>query len=172
MRCLPRSAKTQGLAAEIHNRLISRPGTFPDLEQMARCAPCRRSDASQTPARRGGRNLSAGGRRGPAFSFANQVPHGHRHDAGTTSPSRLKLQRCCELQGAPFRRWTGKAASQIRAVSQTPDVLEKTPNLARFASSAGPGFKRRNIPPRGPRREPPVRTTRPLIRNMTAKGRS
>jgi len=111
---LAKIGKTQGIAGEIHNRLISRPGTFPDLEQMAA--------ALHVGARTLRRRLRAEGRtyQQVVDEVRLQLAIKYLTDTDMTQEHiacRLNFSGAANFRRA-FRRWTGKAPSQIRAVSR------------------------------------------------------
>jgi AraC-like DNA-binding protein len=111
---LVRIGRTHGVAGEIYSHLISHPGAFPDLEQMAAALRI----GSRTLRRR----LRAEGRTYQqlvdevrlqlAIKYLADTDLTHEHIA-----CRLKFSGAANFRRA-FRRWTGKAPSQIRARSR------------------------------------------------------
>ena len=111
---LVKIGKAQGIAGEIYRRLISQPGTFLDLEQMA--------DQLHVGSRTLRRRLRGEGRTYQqlvdevrlqlAIKYLTDTDLTHEHIA-----ARLKFSGAANFRRA-FRRWTGKAPSQLRAISK------------------------------------------------------
>ena len=111
---LVKIGKAQGIAGEIYRRLISQPGTFLDLQQMA--------DQLHVGSRTLRRRLRSEGRTYQqlvdevrlqlAIKYLTDTDLTHEHIA-----ARLKFSGAANFRRA-FRRWTGKAPSQLRAISK------------------------------------------------------
>ncbi len=112
---LAKIGRSEGMAGEIHRRLINDPGTFPDLEQMASLL----NVGSRTLRRR---------LRSESRTYQQVVDEVRMHlaikylaDTDLTHEDiavRLKFSGAANFRRA-FRRWTGTAAGQVRADSKT-----------------------------------------------------
>lgn len=111
---LARIGTRQGIVGDIHNRLISHPGSFPNLERMAA--------ALHIGARTLRRRLRAEGRtyQQVVDEVRLQLAIKYLEDTDMSQEdvaSRLKFSGAANFRRA-FRRWTGQAPGQVRSAAR------------------------------------------------------